>query len=95
MSTATVNEGLIRGLVNDARARSKFGFLRNAHKMLQPSRRSCCGRRARSSLNIRMVKTTILGLSKVELAKLKKHLGVDKMVFFMPDRGGGTAKIER
>jgi hypothetical protein len=95
MRTATVNEGLIRGLVNDPGARSKFGFLRNAHRMLTPQKKSCCGRRARSSLNVRVVKTTILGMANSELQKFKDHLGVDKLVFFMPGKDGGSAKIER
>ena len=94
-SSATVNEGLIRGLVNDAGARAKFSFLRNAHRMLSPKKTSCCGKRARASLNVRVVKTTMLGMSTTELDKLKSHLGVQKLVFFMPDNRGATAKIER
>lgn len=95
MNEAVVNEGLIRGLVNDGRARSKFRFLALAHKRLSPSKRSCCGRAARSSLNIRAVKLTVLGMSNSELQKLKDHVGVQKFVFFMPDKNGATVRVER
>ena len=95
MRETTVNEGLIRGLVNDANARNKFNFLRHAHKALTPTRRSCCGRRARSALNIRAVKMTVLGMAGSELQKLKDHLGVDTLVFFLPGKDGATTRLER
>lgn len=95
MRTATVNEGLVRGLVNDIGARNKFPFLKNAYKLLNPSKKSCCGRVARASLNVKTVKNTILGMPESELKKLKAHLGVEKLVFFTPKVGGGTTKTER
>lgn len=90
-----VNEGVIRGLVNDPKAREKFAFIRNAHRLLKPTKRTCCGKRARSSLNIRTVKTTILGMEEKELSKLKEHLGADKLAFYIPNRLGGITHLER
>ena len=95
MSSATVNEGLIRGLVGDARARAKFGFLQTAHRMLNAPKRGCCGKRARSSVNIRAVKITIFGMSATELKRLKTHLGVDTLVFFLPSNGAAFTRRER
>lgn len=95
MSHAVVNEGLIRALVGSTAARAKFPFLRHAYRMLTPRRSGCCGRTARSSLNIRAIKTTIFGMASTELQKLKDHLGVDKLVFYVPAEGGGTAHLER
>lgn len=95
MKEAVVNESLLHALVNDARAREKFGFLRQAHKLLTPTSRSCCGRRARSALNMRVLKTTVLGMAQSELQKLKDHLGVTTLIFFMPDQKGGTSKLSR
>lgn len=90
-----VNEGVIRGLVNDPKAREKFSFIKHAHRLLKPTKRTCCGRRARSALNTRTVKTTILGMEEKELARLKQHLGAEKLVFYMTSRTGGITHLER
>lgn len=95
MHEVIVNENLIFALINDSSARAKFSFLRQAQNMLLPKNKGCCGKRARSALNVRVVKTTILGMADSELQKLKQHLGATKLVFFMPSNGGTTAKIER
>lgn len=95
MREAIVNEGMIISLVNSPQARTKFPFLQHAHRMITPSNRSCCGKRSRTALNVRAVKTTILGMAESELRKLKAHLGVDTLVFFMGDNGGATTRLTR
>ena len=95
MSEAVVNEQLLYALMNNKQAQDTFPFLRFMARQARPERRSCCGRQARAHINLRSLKLSLMGMSTVDIAKMKRFLGVEKLVFYVPGREGGTAKLEK
>lgn len=95
MSEAIVNEQLLHSLLNNRQAQEAFPFLRFMARRAQPERRSCCGKQARAHVNLRGLKLSLMGMSVADIAKMKKFLGVEKLVFYVQGKEGGSAKLEK
>lgn len=93
MSEAIVNESMIQALIMNPHAQTAFPFLRTMAVRMTP-RRTCCGKVARAQLNLKSVKLTLMSMDGAPLAKLKKFLGVDKLVFHIQNDKGLT-RLER
>ena len=93
MSEAIINEGMLQALIMNPHAQSEFPFLRTMALRMTP-RRTCCGKVARAALNLKSVKLTMMSMDGAPLVKLKKFLGVDKLVFFIQNTQGMT-RLER
>jgi hypothetical protein len=94
-ATIHVTEQLLSGLLTDKAAQSKFPFLRNAAVRMNVGRDSCCGRKARRTTDLQMLKLTLFGMATQELQRLKQHLGADKLVFTLVNHSGAYTQHER
>ena len=95
MTAAVVNEQLLYSLLNNRQAQETFPFLRFMARQARPERRSCCGRQARAHINLRGLKLSLMGMSVTDIAKMKKFLGVEKLVFYVQGQAGAADKIEK